>query len=360
MTIRSSNETVAFTLTTLALGFLTAFPAAAQENEPLAPAAPAAEVIAAAPAAAPGEVAPTAPAPVTEAVAPETAEPAAEPAPPAPSEVTADAAPAMPAPAPAPAPAPSWVSPAPLPAAPAAAAVVPAVAPDAMVVTSAPAQVAQKPHELGWAGLGVRFGFTSFDLSASPWRESSRLLGESIDGTVDGLSSGRGKTTFGEELASGFHDFQASMKTITPSLHLGGDGYFFKIEAPIGFSSEFRSFGLGLYPINYGFFIPSAGLFPYFTAGLAFHRFTGEAFGEPASGGLGQARAALGMKWRAKGKIGLSLEVGYSAAIGALASDSAIEQALNKDKAPEGKKGPKPVKIGVGRTFDLTFGIEML
>jgi hypothetical protein len=90
------------------------------------------------------------------------------------------------------------------------------------------------------------------------------------------------------------------LRLITPSLHLSGDGFFFKLEAPYGTSDQLTTYGLGIYPINVGYLIPRARLFLYGSFGLVTNIALFRADGVSASGGgmLVQGRAALGLKWR--------------------------------------------------------------
>jgi hypothetical protein len=248
------------------------------------------------------------------------------------------------APVPAPVPA-SMPAPLPMPAA--------AVGPTpVMTVASAPpvSAAGDRPRrELGWVGFGLRFGFTSFALDGSAFRETARDV---ADGTVDSLTGMRGTTVAGDLAAARIGDFRASMKTLTPALHLGGDGYFFKLEAPLGLSSDFRSVGLGIYPLNYGVFFPAVGLFPYATLGGAAHYLSGQAAGyQPTRGAVLQGRAALGLKWRVVSRVNLCLEAGYSAAAGVLGSTEA---------KPVTAADQSSVKAGLGRSLDMSFGIEIL
>jgi hypothetical protein len=226
-------------------------------------------------------------------------------------------------------------------------------APMVAVASAAPETVTVKGEQprraLGWLGFGLRFGFTSLALDGNAFRETARGV---ADGTADALTGMRGTTLAGDVAAARIGDLRASMKTLTPALHLGGDGYFFKLEAPLGLSSDFRSVGLGIYPLNYGVFIPAAQLFPYATLGGAAHYLSGQAAGyQPTRGAILQARAALGLKWRAVSRLNLSVEAGYSAAAGVLGSTEA---------KPVATADGSSVKAGLGHSLDLSFGIEIL
>jgi hypothetical protein len=197
------------------------------------------------------------------------------------------------------------------------------------VAASGSASLAPLPTKdapnLNWAGLGVRVGVARWTLSA------------------------RG-------LASNGHigDLNATVQMLTPTLHLGGDRYFVKIDLPIGASDNLKLYGLGFYPVNYGYFIAPIHLFPYASLGLAFNYAVLHAEGpNPSrSGLLTEARAALGIKWRPIPFVCMSFEVGYSPlAAGFVGSVS-----------PPMEGGPATITGmgGIGPAWDMSVGIELL
>ena len=60
---------------------------------------------------------------------------------------------------------------------------------------------------------------------------------------------------------------RSNVTTVTPTIHLGGSGYFFKLDLPISFGSSFSMVGLGLYPINIGIYFDHLAMFPYVSFG---------------------------------------------------------------------------------------------
>jgi hypothetical protein len=80
---------------------------------------------------------------------------------------------------------------------------------------------------------------------------------------------------------------------ITPTMHLGGDGYFFKFDFPITIHKNFWGIGLGLYPINYGKYIEAAKIMPYGGLGGVIG-YMGSGTFTPKSGGADVAVAAGG------------------------------------------------------------------
>jgi hypothetical protein len=144
-------------------------------------------------------------------------------------------------------------------------------------------------------------------------------------------------------------DLDESLTTLTPTLHMGADGYFCKIEFPMGLSSQLKTVDLALYPLNYGPFFPEAGLFPYLSAGgsanLALVR--KQADGASGGGALFQGRGALGLKYRPVKMLSISVEGAYSPwELGFVAKD--------------GQGGIPSARGGRGHGWDFSFGIEVL
>jgi hypothetical protein len=179
------------------------------------------------------------------------------------------------------------------------------------------------PPNLNWAGLGVRFGIAW-------WTLSSRGL--PVEDSAD---------------------LNVTLKVLTPTLHLGGDRRFVKIDFVIGAGDELKLYGLGFYPLSYGYFIAPIRLFPYGALGGTLNYATQSADRTNPSrmGLLVQSRVALGAKWRPIPSICGSIEVGYSPwAAGALGS------------APSTTTGSQAISLvgGTGRVWDVSVGIELL
>ena len=269
---------------------------------------------------------------------------AQEPAPPAPPPPPSETAPppAMEA-APVVEVAPPTVAPAPAPAPVAAPVVI-----DVAVPAPAPAT---KRRELMWAGFGVRMGSTSYRVTSGFLRAQARK----VDATVDGFAKtgaqavGLPPPTVSTDL-SRVRDFSSSMTTLVPSLHLGGDGYFFKMDGVIGLGSGVKTFGLGIYPINYGYLIRPVGLLPYLSLGFAAHYLSGKTTEMTSEGGLGQLRAAMGLKWCALDWVTFSAELGLSAAAAGI---------KDTRTAPGQQNGLAGVG-GFGKSLDFSFGVELL
>ncbi len=169
----------------------------------------------------------------------------------------------------------------------------------AATVTASPAPPPAEGRRMGWFGVGVRVGYTQLHLTPP-----SSLVGA--------YNSATGGTTSTAE-----HTVDSSGRTLTPTLHLGGGGFFFKMDLPITFASQFRAYGIGLYPINFGLYVPRVALFPYGSFGFATSIVQSRSTLDPLTsnkiiGAVAQARLAVGLKYFPVRSLALSGEVGYS------------------------------------------------
>jgi hypothetical protein len=149
---------------------------------------------------------------------------------------------------------------------------------------------------------------------------------------------------------------------LTPTLCAGGDGYFLKIELPVAKMHDFSSYGLGVYPLNYGYLFRRTGLFPFASVGV-----TGSVLtmpGQGISGVLGEVRTAVGVKVMLGKGFALSMEAGYSPFAAAVLVDQRrtkeLAQAAIDGTAVDLSPGARPVRGGVGRGFDFLVGLEWL
>ena len=204
-------------------------------------------------------------------------------------------------------------------------------------VTVAPP--AQPPvRRMGWFGIGARFGETQLRLTAP-------------SSVVNGLNEISGTSAGADEFA-----LRSNVTTITPTLHLGGNGYFFKLDLPISFGSSFSMIGLGIYPINYGIYFSQLAMFPYLSLGAVGSEMTSHETSDPGTshkliGGVFQARVAAGLKFFPLHGLALSGEFGYSPwTAGALALP------------PQSGSGSDATHFegGFGSVLDFSFGIEWL
>jgi|HubBroStandDraft_6_1064221.scaffolds.fasta_scaffold103261_2 hypothetical protein len=207
-----------------------------------------------------------------------------------------------------------------------------APAPETDIVVVQP--TASRPTQMGWLGLGVRFGLQEVHLTPP----------SSFVSTVNSAS--------GQAFAAGDFAIDSNAWTVTPTLHLGGSGFFFKLDLPLSFAPQFTSFGLGLYPINFGVFVPSVSLFPYVSLGGAANLVESRDTGDPSTsnklmGAIVQARGALGLKYFPAQGIALSGELGYSP----WAAGILLVTPANSSTEVHG---------GFGSVFDFSLGVEWL
>ena len=191
---------------------------------------------------------------------------------------------------------------------------------------------------MGWFGLGARVGFTQLRLTAPT-------------SVVNDLEQITGSNASADEFA-----LRRNVTTITPTLHLGGSGYFFKMDLPISFGSSFTMVGLGVYPINFGIWFDHLAMFPYLSFGAVANFVTSHTTSDPGTsnkliGGIAQARAAMGLKFFPLHGLALSGEFGYSPwTAGAIALP------------PDGGSGSDATHFegGFGSVLDFSFGVEWL
>lgn len=207
----------------------------------------------------------------------------------------------------------------------------------AATVTVAPPPQPQV-RRMGWFGIGLRIGETQLRLTAPT----------SIANDIEQISGTNGGT---DQFA-----LQKNVTTLTPTLHLGGSGYFFKMDLPISFGSSFSMIGLGIYPINYGIWIDRFAMFPYLSFGAVANFVTSHTTSDPGTsnkliGAIAQARLAAGLKFFPLHGLALSGEFGYSPwTAGAVALP------------PESGSGSDATRFegGFGSVLDFSFGVEWL
>jgi len=191
-------------------------------------------------------------------------------------------------------------------------------------------------RRMGWLGLGIRLGYTQLHLTPP-----ASLVGAYNSAT-------------GSNSTTAEHSIDSSARTVTPTLHLGGGGFFFKLDVPMTFAPSFRAFGIGLYPINFGMYIPGVALFPYGSVGIASSIVQSHGTFDPGTsnkiiGAVAQIRAAAGLKYFPMHALALSAEVGYSPwAAGVMLLP------------PEGSGNSTRTEGGFGSVWDVSLGVEWL
>jgi len=191
---------------------------------------------------------------------------------------------------------------------------------------------------MGWFWLGARIGVTELRLTAPT-------------SLVNDIQQVTGGTAGVDEFA-----LRSNVTTLTPTIHLGGSGYFFKLDLPISFGSSFSMVGLGLYPVNIGIYFDHLAMFPYVSFGVVGNVVTSHETPDPGTsnkliGGIVQARAAAGLKFFPLHGLALSGELGFSPwTAGAVALP------------PDSSSGSDATRFegGFGSVLDFSFGVEWL
>lgn len=204
------------------------------------------------------------------------------------------------------------------------------------------AQALPKPDEraeMSWAVTSVRLGVTSVSLRAG----RASFLQSAVDDCKSQPSTGSWITPDPQSQSCDLN-FTESLKTLGLSAHLGGDYYFFRIDANHSWNSAAKLYGLGLYPLNFGWYFPRYGLFPYITSGFAVDVVSSRRINE--TGVLARPRLGVGGKYRHSGWLGASLDIGFaSGAVGALVAQGSDSEELRQ-------------RGGTGTAVDVTLGVE--
>jgi hypothetical protein len=131
------------------------------------------------------------------------------------------------------------------------------------------------------AGLGVNAGLVMLRLSAD---RAVRTFG------------GTSGTQLADEAPSTIasFDLHENMLELAPTVQLGGDRFYFKLEAPLRQSATLRSYGAGVYPLNYGYYIRALHVMPSVSMGGVFSYLKDRR--TDAAGPLVETRVALGIK----------------------------------------------------------------
>jgi hypothetical protein len=213
----------------------------------------------------------------------------------------------------------------------------------AAVVSFTPAAATSVParSRMGWFGVGLRLGTSEMHLAPSA----------SLINQVNQAS--------GASFTPGDFAIDSSAQTLTPTFHFGGSGYFFKIDLPFSFAPEFTTFGLGLYPVNVGFFVEQIDLFPYLSLGGTANVVKARATADPGTsnkiiGAIVEARAAIGVKYFPARGLAVSAEAGY-------APWTAGIMMIPPSATPgSGANDATRMQGGTGSVVDFSLGLEWL
>jgi hypothetical protein len=206
----------------------------------------------------------------------------------------------------------------------------------AATVTTSPPAADAGGRRMGWFGAGVRLGYTQLNLEPPSY-------------LVTPYNSVTGETT-----TSAAHRVSSTALTVTPTLHLGGSGFYFKLDFPLSFASEYMTYGIGLYPINFGVYLPGVALFPYGSVGFASSIVQSHSTPDPGTsnkiiGAVVQARVAGGLKYFPIHNLAVSFELGYSPwAAGVMLLPPVAGSTSTRTEG------------GFGSVWDLSLGVEWL
>jgi hypothetical protein len=154
------------------------------------------------------------------------------------------------------------------------------------------------------ASFGLRLGGGTLELAAG---EDTPLMGgvfteaiETYNLAASAYNRSHGLSSSAPQAAPSMTHSDMDLRTqlflLTPTLELGGDGYFFKMEVPVGFGDDVRTYGLGIYPLNVGGHLTGGKqqeLAGYLSAGFVASYVTFPA-SDDAAGALLQGRLAAG------------------------------------------------------------------
>jgi len=199
----------------------------------------------------------------------------------------------------------------------------------------------------------VRFGVLPLDLEPSA---DTPLFGDDIARAVTAYNTAaaaydrmHGTTT--ERITATDLALRDTLVLISPGLELGSGGpYFFRLEAPLGFGSELRSLGAGVYPLNLQTRIHRAAL--YGSAGGTLS-YLDRTTSSDDLGALLSARLALGVRFSHA-----LVELGYNAAtLGGTVDSSQLAAMPTASRPP-----PRPdTAVAAGqssRIVDVSVGVS--
>ena len=206
----------------------------------------------------------------------------------------------------------------------------------ATVTTTAAPSPNGDARRMGWVGVGVRLGYTQVHLTPPA----------SLVGSFNSVT--------GSNTTTAEHTVNSTAMTVTPTLHLGGSGFFFKLDLPLTFASQYTTYGIGLYPINFGVYLRRAAMFPYGSLGIASSIAQSRSTPDPSTsnkiiGAVAQVRAAGGLKYFPMKSLAVSFELGYSPwAAGVILLPPAPGSNATRTQG------------GFGSVWDLSLGVEWL
>jgi hypothetical protein len=192
------------------------------------------------------------------------------------------------------------------------------------------------PRRVSRFGLGVRIGYEQMSLTPPA-----------------GLAAQINQGGAAENVTAGDFAFNASALSVTPTMQIGGAGYFFKLDLPVRFASNLTMIGLGLYPLNFGYFVARARFMPYASLGgvasVVRSGDTGNAdTAHKIVGAVVQTRIAAGAMYFPVRGLAFSAELGFSPWAAGIVTDMGPAT------------GGGSVRGGEGTMFDVSLGAAWL
>lgn len=200
----------------------------------------------------------------------------------------------------------------------------------------------------------LRFGVLPLDLESS---SDTPLFGDDIDRVVrdyNEAAAARDRVMGGQTRRISTRDLglDETMFVLSPGIEAGGERVFFRLEAALGLGASLRSYGAGIYPLNFQLalgrqvtaYLSGGGTASVLDRADSSHR-----------GGLVTVRAATGVRYQQ-----LAVEVGYSAfALGGIVDDSGLDRQLTREEIEQ--ELPTPVgRVEAGEArglFDVSVGV---
>lgn len=200
----------------------------------------------------------------------------------------------------------------------------------------------------------LRFGVLPLELESS---SDTPLFGDDIDRAVrdyNEAAATRDRIMGGQTRRISTRDLglDETLFILAPGIEAGGDRVFFRLEAALGLGESMRSYGAGIYPLNFQLalgrqvsaYLSGGGTASVLDRTDSSHR-----------GGLVTVRAATGVRYDK-----LAVEVGYSAfALGGIVDDTGLDRQLTREEL-EGEL-PSPVgRVEAGEArglFDVSVGL---
>jgi hypothetical protein len=209
-----------------------------------------------------------------------------------------------------------------------------------LVLVSIPALASADKRDDG-THFGLRLGTTTLSLNAE---SDTPVLGSYFDRAAEAYALGA--SAYNAQHGAGSAprmdesdmDLGAAMLLVTPQVEIGDGAYFVRLEAPFGFSSQVRTYGLGIYPLGLQVRLGNGGARAFLVSGAtaSYATFPGA---DEAHGALVTGRAAIGVRFASDEHYAFTVELGYGLfAVGGVVDFAALRDVEDYD--PRGMAPP--------------------